>query len=81
MLGNAEAIFGLSLDNFVPLWYTSGSCLQCWAHLGVIFGGLGDCLGPPCGYLGSCRGYVGAVLGLLGASSLLYSLNIKNRFL
>ena len=58
-MGNDGAIHGLFLS-LELLWITLGNCLQCWGHLGVIFGGLGRYLGPPWGCLGSCWGYVGA---------------------
>ena len=74
VLGNVGAILGPSLDDSVSLWYTLGSCWQCWGHLGV--------LGPLRGYLGSCLGYVGVILGPLGASSSTYSSNkTKNDFI
>ena len=63
ILGNVEEISGLSLDDFMPLCYTLGSCWQCRGHLGVIFGGLGDYLAPPWGYLGLCWRYDGVILG------------------
>ena len=60
VLGNVEAIFGPSLDDFVLLWFTLAAVGNFDAILGLSLG----VLGTTWAHLGAILGHVGVMLGL-----------------